>query len=83
MSLYEQLNDDVKHAMKAGEKEKVGIYRMLLSEIKKAAIDQKMRDEITDELVLASLDTELVDAGAGASTEDTLARPFAPDSGSA
>ena len=55
MSLFESLNEDVKKAMKAGEKEKVGIYRMLLSEVKKAAIDQMSREEISDELVILTL----------------------------
>jgi uncharacterized protein YqeY len=55
MGLFEKINEDLKAAMKGGDKEKVGIYRMVISEIKKAAIDKKMRDEIKDELVIASL----------------------------
>jgi uncharacterized protein YqeY len=55
MDLIERINEDLKAAMKAGEKEKVGIFRMILSEIKKAAIDQKMREEISDEIVVAAL----------------------------
>ena len=53
MNLIDKMNADLKRAMKAGEKDKVGIYRMVLSEIKKAAIDQGTRDDINDELVLA------------------------------
>lgn len=55
MSLYEKINEDLKKAMKAGEKEQVGIFRMLLSEVKKAAIDQNTRDDIKDDLVIGAL----------------------------
>lgn len=55
MGLFEKINGDLKTAMKAGEKEKVGIYRMLISEIKRIAIDQNQRDDIDDDLVLSAL----------------------------
>jgi uncharacterized protein len=55
MGLFEEMNRALVSAMKGGRKEEVGIYRMLLSEIKKIAIDRKERDEITDELVTDAL----------------------------
>jgi len=55
MSLYEKINDDLIAAMKGGEKDKVGIFRMLLSEIKRIAIDSNNRDDINDDLVLTAL----------------------------
>ena len=39
MTVTEQLRDDVKTAMKAGEKERVGALRLVLSELQKAAKD--------------------------------------------
>ena len=44
MELFQKMNEALKEAMKAGRKEEVGIYRMLLSEVKKLAIDRKSRD---------------------------------------
>lgn len=55
MNLIDAMNDAVKSAMKGGRKEEVGIYRMLLSEVKRLAIDRRERDEITDELVIEAL----------------------------
>jgi len=39
--LFEQLQSDMKSAMKAREKEKLGVLRMLISRIKDAAIDDE------------------------------------------
>lgn len=55
MALIDAMNDALKSAMKGGRKDEVGIYRMLLSEIKRLAIDRKMRDEIEDDLVIEAL----------------------------
>ena len=55
MGLFENINNDLKAAMKEGRKEDVGIYRMLLSEIKNLAIDMNSRDDVTDEIVIAAL----------------------------
>jgi len=55
MSLIDAMNDAVKSAMKGGRKDEVGIYRMLISEVKRLAIDRQERDEITDELVIDAL----------------------------
>ena len=37
MAILEQIKDDLKGAMRAGEKEKVGALRLILSELQKAA----------------------------------------------
>ncbi|MBU0754380.1 MAG: GatB/YqeY domain-containing protein [Planctomycetes bacterium] len=55
MGIYDDINNDLKDAMKAGRKEEVGIYRMVLSEIKNLAIDMNSRDDITDEICIATL----------------------------
>lgn len=39
MAIAEQVNEDVKQALRAGEKERVGALRLLLSELQKAAKD--------------------------------------------
>jgi uncharacterized protein YqeY len=53
MSLLSRIQDDVKTAMKAGAKEKLGTLRMAVSELKRAAIDS--RAELTDEQEVAIL----------------------------
>lgn len=55
MSTFERINDDLKAAMKGGRKEDVGIYRMVLAEIKNLAIEMNSRDDINDDIVIASL----------------------------
>lgn len=55
MGFFEKINDDLKAAMKGGRKDEVGIFRMLLSEIKNAAIAMNSRDNVTDEIVIAAL----------------------------
>ena len=55
MALIDDMNTALKAAMKEGRKDDVGIYRMLLSEIKRMAIDRRERDEISDELVIDAL----------------------------
>ncbi len=55
MKLIDVMNEALKDAMKGGRKDEVGIYRMLLSEVKRLAIDRQERDEITDELVIDAL----------------------------
>ncbi len=55
MTLMEEMNEALKAAMKAGRKDEVGIYRMLLSEVKRLAIDRKERDEVTDEIVVDAM----------------------------
>ena len=55
MALIDDMNAALKVAMKEGRKDEVGIYRMLLSEVKRMAIDRRERDEIGDELVIDAL----------------------------
>jgi len=52
-SLQPRIQDDVKAAMKAGRKDELDVLRMLLADVKNAAIEQGLqRDDVPDELVL-------------------------------
>ena len=42
MALREQLNEDMKSAMKARESEKLGAIRLLLSEVKRREVDERV-----------------------------------------
>jgi uncharacterized protein YqeY len=42
MALREQLNEDIKIAMKAREQEKLGALRLLLSEVKRKEVDERI-----------------------------------------
>ena len=42
MALREQLNDDIKNAMKAREQEKLAALRLLLSEVKRKEVDERI-----------------------------------------
>lgn len=54
MSIKDQIKDDMKAAMKAGEKDKLGVIRMLSAAIKQIEVDE--RKELNDAEVLAVLD---------------------------
>ena len=54
MSLKSQLTDDMKTAMKAGEKDRLGVIRLINAAIKQKEIDERI--EMTDPLVLAVLE---------------------------
>lgn len=54
MSLKQQLTDDMKTAMKAGEKDRLGVIRLVLAAIKQKEVDERV--EMTDPLVLAVLE---------------------------
>ena len=54
MTLKAQLTDDMKAAMKAGEKERLGVIRLINAAIKQKEVDERV--EMTDELVLAVLE---------------------------
>ena len=54
MSLKARLTDDMKTAMKAGEKDRLGVVRLVLSAIKQKEVDERV--EMTDPLVLAVLE---------------------------
>ena len=52
MSLKDRLTQDMKDAMKAGEKLKLGVVRMLLAELKKKAIDDRAELDEAAEIAL-------------------------------
>ena len=54
MTLKAQLTDDMKTAMKAGDKERLGVIRLINAAIKQKEVDERV--EMTDELVLAVLE---------------------------
>ena len=54
MSLKAQLTDDMKTAMKAGEKDRLGVIRLVLAAIKQKEVDERI--EMTDPVVLAVLE---------------------------
>ena len=58
MSIKEDLTNDMKEALKSGEKEKAQIIRSLLSSVKNAEIDNK-GDKLNKDDEIAALKTEL------------------------
>jgi uncharacterized protein YqeY len=54
MSLKARLTDDMKTAMKSGEKDRLGVIRLVLAAIKQKEVDERI--EMTDPLVLAVLE---------------------------
>lgn len=54
MSLKQQLTDDMKTAMKAGEKDRLGVIRLINAAIKQKEVDERI--EMTDALVLGVLE---------------------------
>lgn len=54
MSIFEQLTQDMKEAMKAGEKERLNTIRLLRNEIKNASIDKQKELEEEDEIQVLS-----------------------------
>lgn len=54
MTLKQQLTDDMKTAMKAGDKHGLGVIRLMLAAIKQREIDERI--ELDDAQVLAILD---------------------------
>jgi hypothetical protein len=57
MSLKAKLTDDMKTAMKAGEKDRLGVIRLINAAIKQKEVDERV--EMTDVLVLAVLEKML------------------------
>lgn len=57
MSLKTQLTDDMKTAMKAGDKERLGVVRLILAALKQREVDERI--EITDDVVLVVLEKML------------------------
>ncbi|WP_256645769.1 GatB/YqeY domain-containing protein [Thermomonas paludicola] len=54
MSLKQQLTDDMKTAMKAGAKDRLGVIRLINAAIKQKEVDERV--DMTDALVLAILE---------------------------
>src|SRR6185503_12524729 len=54
MTLKAQLTEDMKTAMKAGEKDRLGVIRLINAAIKQKEVDERV--EMTDPLVLAVLE---------------------------
>ena len=54
MSLKKQLTDDMKAAMKAGEKDRLGVIRLINAAIKQKEVDERV--ELDDAAVLAVLE---------------------------
>ena len=57
MSLKQQINDQVKQAMKAGEKQRLKVLRMLSAAIKQKEVDERV--ELDDAQVLAIIDKQV------------------------
>ena len=57
MNLKTQLTEDMKTAMKAGEKDRLGVIRLINAAIKQKEVDERV--EMTDTLVLAVLEKML------------------------
>ncbi len=56
-SLKTQIQEDVKNAMRAREKQKLGTLRLMMSELKRREVDERI--ELTDQDVLAILEKML------------------------
>lgn len=54
MSLKQRLTDDMKAAMKSGDKARLGVIRLMLAAVKQREVDERI--ELDDAQVLAALD---------------------------
>ncbi len=57
MSMKQQLIDDMKTAMKSGEKDRLGVIRLVNAALKQREVDERI--EITDVIVLAVMEKML------------------------
>ena len=57
MSLKQRLTDDMKAAMKGGDKHSLGVIRLVNAAIKQKEVDERV--EMTDDLVLAVLEKQV------------------------
>ena len=57
MTLKQQLTEDMKNAMRAGEKHRLGVIRLMLAAIKQREVDERI--ELDDTQVLAALEKML------------------------
>jgi uncharacterized protein YqeY len=55
LSMREKINDDLKTAMKAGDKDRVGTLRLINAAIKSADIEARPKDKISDADILSVL----------------------------
>jgi uncharacterized protein YqeY len=55
MSLRQRVSDDMKAAMRGGDKRRLGVIRLILAAIKQREVDDRIA-ELSDEQVLAVLD---------------------------
>ena len=55
MPLKQQITEDMKNAMRSGDKPRLGTIRLILAAIKQIEVDERV-DDIADERVLACLD---------------------------
>lgn len=58
MSIKQRITDDMKSAMRAGDKRRLGTIRLALAAIKQIEVDQRL-DVLSDEQVIATLDKML------------------------
>ncbi|HWS78803.1 MAG TPA: GatB/YqeY domain-containing protein [Thermomonas sp.] len=72
MSLKARLTDDMKTAMKSGEKDRLGVIRLVLAAIKQKEVDERI--EMTDPLVLAVLEKMVKQRKDSISQYETAAR---------
>ncbi|MFW5720577.1 MAG: GatB/YqeY domain-containing protein [Candidatus Dojkabacteria bacterium] len=57
MTKYEQIKEDLKSAMKSGEKDKTGVLRFLLADIKNEAVNSNAdRENIPDDVTMKVLE---------------------------
>ena len=54
MSLRQQLTEDMKNAMRGGEKDKLGVIRLMLAAVKQREVDERI--ELDDTQVLITLE---------------------------
>jgi uncharacterized protein YqeY len=54
MSLRQQLTEDMKNAMRSGEKQRLGVIRLMLAAVKQREVDERI--ELDDVQVLATLE---------------------------
>jgi len=57
MTLKQQITEDMKNAMRAGEKHRLGVIRLMLAAIKQREVDERI--ELDDTQVLAALEKML------------------------
>jgi uncharacterized protein YqeY len=78
MGLLDRLQSDMKDALRAGQKERLGTIRMVISELKRAKIDLQRELSEADELDILSREAkkrrESIDAYRQAQRDDLVAR---------